>query len=373
MAELAIIGKLPGYNSNIDADHKFVENLKKGITYVDLYPSSYVAAGRLGEVIANSSGTFDALKNFGSAAANLFKSPGLFELDPSSVSAANDPSGQMFTGMLSRMSTDFELSSDFAKKKALRIIAANDSTFTEVFTNSFDATNPIAEGYNKLKGVMQGSPLGMIAKGGKAYSHSQMMQLIGKANVEIGNHGGSTVAGLTELMVGAAFGLNIASPVQWSGSSYNSTLTMFIKLISPTGQPKCIQRNILEPLLYLVAAATPITTYGVVYGYPLLWQVHAHGITNFRLGGIAAMSVTRGSFETTFTKALQPTVIDVRLTIIPLLTDFATQTLNEGIGSIYKQPQYLGVQNPADIKRGTMNNGPVARENTQPEIVSVKL
>jgi len=371
MAELAIIGKLPGYNDNIDSDHKFVDNLKKGITYIDLYPSSYVAAGKLNQVVQNSTGVFDAMKNFGSAAANLFKSPGLFELDPSSVSAKNDPSGQMFTGMLKRMQDDFELSHDFAGKKALRIIAANDSTFTEVFTNSFDATNPIVEGYNKLKGMAQGSPLGMLAKGGKAYSHTSMMQLIGNANVAINNKSG--LSGLTELFVGAAFGLNIASPVQWSGSSYNSTLTMFIKLISPTGQPKCIQRNILEPLLYLVAAATPITTYGVVYGYPLLWQVHAHGITNFRLGGIAAMSVTRGSFETTFTKSLQPTVIDVRLTIIPLLTDFATQTLNEGIGSIYKQPQYLGVQNPADIRRGTMNKGPVARENTKPEIVSVKL
>jgi hypothetical protein len=182
----------------------------------------------------------------------------------------------------------------------------------------------------------------------------------------------------TQLLQGAAYGLNIAAPDLWSSSQYTSNLSIFIKLISPTGQKECIKRNIVEPLMHLIAAASPITAFGVVYGYPILWQVHAHGITNFRIGAIAALTLPRGSFETTFTKALQPTIIDVRLTIVSLLNDFATQTdsTDGGVKNIYDKSnsQYLGVQNPADIHRGTFNTGPVGgRKEDSPNIVSVKL
>ncbi len=41
MANRAIIGKIPGYNSNVDAGGVFEQELKKGITYIDLYPTAF--------------------------------------------------------------------------------------------------------------------------------------------------------------------------------------------------------------------------------------------------------------------------------------------------------------------------------------------
>jgi hypothetical protein len=151
--------------------------------------------------------------------------------------------------------------------------------------------------------------------------------------------------------------MDMAVPTMWNGSSYTSNLTLFIKLVAPVGTSECIQKNILEPILYLLAASSPLTYNGIMYGFPLLWDIQGQGITNFRIGGIQNMSLIRGSFETTFNHLLQPTVIDVRLTLVPLLNDFAVQTNSPNASPIYapENRKYLGVQNPADIKQGLMN------------------
>ncbi len=380
MADIAIIGKIPGYNSRIDAGGVFEKELLKGITYVDLYPTSFTDALGLSEQVR--SGTVSGFDFFGKQLEELFTSPGLVKTVPPGAgnnqqtnAISGDPSYDLFKGVLTRMQESFKLDSSFTEATSLRIVAANDSTFTETFTNAFDQENIVVGTYNKFKAMANNIPLiPTIVKGAKAMDYSAMQDLVGGIHKNINNQTGWNSLG--DLMSGSILGMNIAAPQLWSASQYNSTLTLFIKLVSPTGQRECIQKNILEPLLYLLAAASPITSYGVVYGYPLMWQVNAQGITNFRVGSIAALSIIRGSFETTFTKALQPTIVDVRLTIIPLLADFAVQTNADNTPSIYtdEAASSLGVQNPADIVRGTMNNGPMGtRTQTEPKMVSVKI
>ncbi len=386
MAEIAIIGRVPGYNTNTDLGGDFEKELKKGITYIDMFPTAYTDTlellGAAGAPAEAPPGVSDTLKLFGSALNRLFKSPGLVKTVPPGKSTSSvigttgaDPSYAMFKGVLTRMQEAFDIEPGFAAAKSLRIVAANDSTFTETFTNAFDAENSIVTGFNGLKNTINSVPvLPQIFKGAKSFDSMSAMNLVGGMYNSINNSTG--LKSLAELASGAAVGMNIAAPQMWSASQYNSTLTLFVKLVSPTGSPHCIRKNILEPLLYLIAASSPVTGYGMVYGYPLMWQVHAHGITNFRIGSIAALSIIRGSFETTFTKSLQPTVVDVRLTIIPLLADFAVQTNADNTPSIYTDENsvFLGVQNPADIVRGTMNKQPMAgRTFTPEEIVSVKI
>ncbi len=384
MEEMAIIGRIPGYNVKIDSTHEFEQELLKGITYIDMYPTSYTDS--LG-LLANASKatsvsnifSTDALNFFGDQLAKLFESPGLVQSVPpakSSTVNGQDPSSALFQSVLKRMEDSFGLTKGFAKKKSIRIVAANDSTFTEVFSNSFGAENVVTSMFESAKTMANNIPYtSQATKAVRSFDSLAMQNLVGFAHKNLNETTGSTT--LASILSGVALGLNIAAPKIWSNSQYDSTLTLFIKLISPTGQPDCIRKNILEPLLYLIAASSPVTAYGVVYGYPLMWQVHAHGITNFRIGSVAALSIIRGSFETTFTKALQPTVVDVRLTIIPLLTDFASQTNLSNADSIYdkKNESFLGVQNPADVVRGTMNKGPVGNhpEAKTPSIVSVRI
>ncbi len=376
MANQAIIGKIPGYNSNIDAGGEFEKELKKGITYVDLYPTAFT------DTLDLARGSGSETDFFGTQLDKMFTSAGLVKTIPPGQyndqitnAKSGDPSYELFKGVLTRMQKGFGLDESFKDAESIRIIAANDSTFTETFTNAFDGENVITSGFNYAKGKIGGNSLmAGITKGVKSFDSMAMQNLVGAAYAGINNATGWATLG--DLLSGAALGMNIAAPQIWSASQYNSTLTLFVKLVSPTGQPWCIRKNILEPLLYLLAASSPITAYGVVYGYPLMWQVNAQGITNFRIGAIAALSIIRGSFETTFTKALQPTVVDVRLTIIPLLSDFAVQTNAANTDNIYDKDMAsnLGVQNPADVVRGTMNQGPMGgRSQNDPNIISVRI
>ncbi len=376
-SDRVIIGKIPGYNTNIDYEKEFEKELRKGLTFIDLYPTSYTDSLGLTDKLRESSATNSA--SFSKMLEELFVSPGMVRSTPSSTGGGaftGDPSQELFTSVLTRMQQSFKLPPAFAAAKSLRIVAANDSTFTETFSNSFGAENVIVSGFNAAKDFASRVPfLPSVIKGTKSFDSMALQQMVGGMFQSASNATASET--FAELATGAALGMNIGAPQIWSASQYNSTLTLFIKLISPTGQPECIRKNILEPLLYLIAASSPITAYGMVYGYPLMWQVHAHGITNFRIGSIAALSIIRGSFETTFTTALQPTVIDVRLTIIPLLNDFAVQTTTDA-PSIYddERVDYLGVQNPADTFRGTMNTGPIGsrgKDNPAPKITTIAI
>ncbi len=337
----AVIGRIPGYNQNIDSSGEFAKELLKGVTFIDLRPMTYVFDSKLIE--SGGSNFFDNLKKPLSGTA-LFKR----EIEPSK---------KIFKGILSRMQKDFGLSDNFAETDMIRIIGANDSTFTETFSNSYDERNgvlgAIKTGTDKISGTGLAQGARMLSKGLKSYSHASMIEMTGNLANTINSAGGG--AGMSDILAGALVGLDMAMPTMWQQSNYSSTLTLFIKLVAPVGTPECIQKNILEPILYLLAAGSPLTYSGIMYGFPLLWDVQAHGITDFRLGGIAAMSLIRGSFETTFNHLIQPTVVDVRLTLIPLLNEFAAQT-DSSPKSIHNNPDSLGVQNPSDIVRGITNS-----------------
>jgi hypothetical protein len=355
----AVIGRVPGFNKNTDKDGEFARQLLKGVTFVDLLPMSY----RVSEVVAKMD-----IKTLFNQLSEIIKKPSIFEADSESMM-------KIFSGVLERMQNDFGLSKGFADASMIRIIGANDSTFTETFSNDFGQENSLvsmaksaSESLRNANPIIRSGATAIVS-GIKGFSYSYLINLVGGAAKNLGNLTGQNL--LSELLTGAFFGMNIAAPKQWGGSSYSSTLNMFIKLVAPVGSPECIKKNILEPLLYLLAAASPITYGGSMYGFPLLWDVQAHGITNFRLGAIAAMTITRGSFETTFNYLLQPTIVDVRLTIVPLLTDFAVQT-SDSDQSIYTDEAagYFGVQNPSDLKRGVTNE----RAGMEPEqILSIRL
>ncbi len=365
----AIIGKIPGYNANIDSTHEFEQELLKGVTFVDLRPMTYQLGTAIGG--STSTGAIDNVLNFFDGVFNDLvkaqKMNGLFKKD-STVSK------EVFRRVLDRMQDDFKLSEDFADKDMIRIVCANDSTFTEQFSNSFGGENGIATMVNAAKTKWSDSKMGFLQKGLKSYSHADMIDLAGSMHNATSGLGASA----SDIATGVAFGMNIATPTTWDSSQYTSTLSVFLKLVAPIGTEECVQRNIVEPMMYLLAASSPLTYSGLMYGFPLLWDVQAHGITNFRIGAIAALSFIRGSFETTFNTNLQPTVIDVRLTIVPLLNDFAVQpddSIDSDVftDSIYKNPDSLGVQNPLDVWTGTMNRHPNASRKSDSTILTIKL
>lgn len=327
--ETAIIGRLPGYNTNIDTNGQFVSQLLKGLTFIDLIPTSYRA----------SIGATDAITNLG---ALLSKGTPF-----SHMSGETEPT-KIFKNVLKGMEAGLKLDGGFADVNSIRIIGANDSTFTENLANSFDGVNVIDTGLAAAKSRAKEGAIGKLVSAIKSYNHENAVKIF--TDQSMANNT------LTQIAKGTLMGVNFARPSTWQQSQYTSTLTMFIKLVSPSGHEECIKRNILAPIMYLLAAGSPLTVHGFAYGLPMLWDVRAHGITRFKAGSIAAMTISRGSFETTFNDKYQPTVIDIRLTIIPLLQDFAVEHNTNTPGKLYKDDGSLGVQHPGDIYTGTINS-----------------
>jgi len=373
LKEVGIIGRIPGYNENIDTNNEFAHELLKGVTFIDLKPASY----KLLDVLGADGGFNTAM---GGDLGKLLKSSSIFKTDTTKLP-------EVFAGILNRMQKDFNLSNDFAGKNTLRIIAANDSTFTESFSNDFGDENSIISGVksiasklgnmpgktgtikNKMNSAISGvkTLTGIAGKGVQGLSYADNIALAGMMAKKLDGASGS--AGLADLMAGAFFGMNLAAPKQWRSSQYSSQLTLFVKLVAPVGSPECVKRNIVEPIMYLLAASSPLTYAGSMYGFPLLWNVQAHGITNFKVGAITSMAIMRGSFETTFNHLLQPTIVDVRLTITPLISDFAVQT-DTGAPSAYKDEVALGATNPGDLHRGMTNSSGL---QIKEDILTIKL
>ena len=71
-------------------------------------------------------------------------------------------------------------------------------------------------------------------------------------------------------------------------------------------------------------ACSPITFDGVSFGYPPIWKVETEGLGTSNLSAITAMTISRGGQDTMFNRYNQPTNVDVRLTVEPLVQGFAT-------------------------------------------------
>lgn len=311
--DIGIVGRIPGYNKNIDQTGIFEKQLLSGLTFIDLIPNTYNFA------LFNK--TADAAKDLDYYDALVNRTEGVITRDyiySQGTQASTTKITEVFNGALQKMKEGLDLPNNYKSDiKMLRIIAANDSTFNQNLSTQMGKEA-------SFMGIIKNSKI--FAKASQMVSGGFISNSPGKAidifSTSVSN---DTKSVFSEILAGKLSGATFSSPKAWSDSSYNSSLTVMLKLISPTGDPDSIKRNILQPLSYLIAAASPITQKGIVYGYPFMWDVRARGIARFKLGYIANISLNSGTFETTYNIKLQPTIIEVRLTISPLIQDFSSQ------------------------------------------------
>jgi len=330
MAEqnVAIIGKIPGYGQDLDYKNTFGKILLRDVTYIDLIPATYsVNLGMIG-VNGNISDFYNYTSGSGASTViqifkNVIANLGTYSLGQFKKGLDGIPN--LLPSDREAMEKKAEaICNVWSKTSSIRIMGANDSTFTETISNNFQDNNSGSNlpnmGSMALNKVMPGvnDMLGSETLIGK-------FQNMGYSNALDALTAASTQSGLISLLSGRVLGVQFATPNTWQSSSYNSTLNIFIKLASPSGDPVSIYKNITLPILTMMSAGSPITINGVTYAMPLVWDVRAYGITHFKIGAIAAMTISRGSYETVFNSAKQPLLVDVRLTIVPLMQDFAVQ------------------------------------------------
>lgn len=352
------IGKIPSYNDKIDStDINYQERLKNNLTITTFEPIGYninlSSTGVGGMWGANGEKNEQKLikqsiYKIGSELNTSFK---LNDKAISTTSALNN-----WLNMQKQVLPGSALTNAC---KSFSIIATNDSTVNETISNDYTAnkindapsmlgaiSSSLAKGWDSAKGLA-----GLTAASTTSLDSTAMISFLKeKNNVTSGNQ-------LYALLLSQAIGIQTALPKIWQRSDYNNTSSFTIKLISPSGREKDVRKHIIAPLTLLTLACSPITFDGVSYGYPPIWKIHAKGLLNINLAAITAMVITRGGQDTLFNNKNQPTNIDVRITVEPLVNGFATALMD----SVTYEPDANGhvsmlVANPKAITESLISN-----------------
>lgn len=379
----ATIGSLPGYNKNIDPKGDYAKKLLSNINKVVLKPVGYSvdftgmsvefmqllkAIGEDGE----GSITNDNNKNNNSGNV-LFKigKDANFSMQYGDNDIGTEEALKIWKSILaanaslSPTETTFKLDPNV---ESLHILGANDSTFTEVLSNNYKPSFIDSGSTSKVQQFM-----------GSLKNFNIAHQLFTAFDADAGRaimRSSSSDSDILNMLSGKSLGYQTTLPKEWYNSSYQSGLQLLIRLVAPSGHYTDVYKYILQPLMYLICAASPVTYNGVSYGFPPLWRVEAEGLQTIPLAGISALTISRGGTDTIFNKWNQPLNIDVRMSLESIIDGFATFASQDAKTKYYdKQDPLSGgraslVTNPKDIMDSftyLTTNGANAKE------ISVKL
>jgi len=331
---IKIIGSMPAYNLTTDPIGYFGNKLLRDVTFIDLFPASYSLNT---DILSN---TMDLIK--GSATKNPITGANTLYKYSSGANATQityKAYKSAIKNIQNYLKTSWQnLNNSYADEiyrwdemlvagnnlinnmekdtSGIRILGVNDSMFTETMGNSFSEHSGIQE---LTEHIYQSTSqklghninaIGTLQK----LDYESSLKVIGTV---------SSKNAFLDVFTGKMLGIEYSTPHVWKGSSYGSTLSLFLKLASPSGDPYSVLKYITIPLMHLIAAGAPLTANGVTYGMPLVWDTRAYGITRFKVGAISSITISRGSYETVFNIMKQPLILDVRLTIMPLISDYA--------------------------------------------------
>jgi hypothetical protein len=340
-----VIGKIPGYNSAINGNSNinYENRLLNNLTVTHFTPVGYsIDFGGAGSIyrIGKDLKPSNSLNNSGI----LNESGFLSSLNINAVSTYSALS-QWKDMQLGIGLKDPNIIESF------KIIATNDSTIMETLSNQY-RDNYLEDLASKFT---NNSVLSAVSTGfTKAMPSLDTSAALGILSTLNGVKSDALPSGVVQqtasVLFGKMIGIQSSFPKIWDRSNYNNTSSLTIKLVSPSGHPKDVMKYVIEPLRYLILAASPVTFDGITYGFPPLWNVEAKGMISMKLAGISALSISRGGPDTVFNKDNQPTNIDVRMVVEPVVAGFASPmstTINNEINP--DGYTHMIVQNPNSI------------------------
>ncbi len=206
----------------------------------------------------------------------------------------------------------------------LRLLTNADSSYTDTFNNEFgpnkinQAANAIASTFDDVRNTIK-------SFGGSA---DVMVDSITKGNSQTAaalERAKSGYAGDTATMIENILlkGRRMSLPKIYTGSGYTPQFNASIKLVSPYGSPKAIQKFIVEPIIYLLLMTCPDTNDGLTYGGYTFLKIKAYGITDINLGYLSNLNITRGGQDVPTNKRGQPLTVTVTFTVQTAIEGFA--------------------------------------------------
>ena len=305
------IGKIPGYNSRIDKGDStlsYQDKLKSNLTLINFEPIGYSI--QMGSIT-------DSTK-----ASHVYKIGKELNIttDIPMTNTSVSTKGALYQWKRMQELSPLKDLNGALITESFNLIGTNDSTINETLGNSYEPSI-LSKGLDSLSSSKLGQSTSLLAGGAKTLDSGLMVSMLESAGNAAGN------ANLLNLL-GTTVGFQHSFPEVWKRSEYNNTSSFMIKLVAPSGHPDDVVELIIKPLLVIILAGSPITSDGMTSGFPPLWRIRAKGLVDINIGAIKAITINRGGQDTVFNKYNQPTNIDVRITVEPIVSGFATAYKN---------------------------------------------
>lgn len=307
--ELFIIGKPCKFPKEIDPNGRINKLLKAKMNVVDLIPCDYKMDITKDGDKEGIHGLVPTIK-FGKATQDFSKICGNYGLQVASGIRIYTTDETTSMDNFNNQYTDnfFQGVADRASE-----MGQNLKAFQRSINSNMDTT--LANAAQNLKDE------GMNLISGAASSAADFLEIDPETQSQISQG----VSGMADVAIEAMIsGKRISFPQIWTTSSYDPSLTLQVKLVSPYGTPEAVKEFIIKPITYLLILGTPKTDDGVSYGHPFPLTIKAYGLGYTPLGGITNISLRRGGGDTSFNLFRQPLTVDVSITFQYLNAGFAT-------------------------------------------------
>lgn len=310
--EMKDIGNILSFRNAIDQDKRVTKHIRSNLATVDLIPVDYTLK-------------MDVLTRKEMAVEYDFETP---------------------IAVYQAICENYKLDNSYG---GIRLWLTDDTQSFEEYSHHF-SQNTIERGINSLSG--RGRELRQILQStGNSSKVNQMFDRGGEIAQGMVESGVQSISGaisgamgfvqtgqdaalkqqIEEAVVGAAStaasivfqGKQVSLPKIWSGSEFQPTLTLNLKLVSPYGHKEAIAKYIIEPLLYILILSAPRSTDGLSYGLYQPIKIKGYGLSNINLGAVTSVSIRRGGRSTSYNVWKQPLILDVAISAMPLCGGFA--------------------------------------------------
>ena len=294
-----VIGKIPGYNQQIDPDTIYAKRLIDKMTIVDLEPIA----------IKVNQGIVDQLTS-----KTTKISIGQLNGAITSIPVWDD-----FNRVMSLHQEYLQTYNPGAKYGAIRLIATADSAINNAYSHTY-AESPIDGILTSMWATIKNSD-NFMGKTASVIDMATKAQMIYKAYS--GNQYSASASSSLMEIANALSNYRVKFPRLWDGTMTTDILNLNIKLTSPSGEPEAIERYIIEPIIILFIMSAPLSHTGMDFGVPFTYRLKAPGIADYDLAAINNISLDRGGPDVVYNRYGQPLTVNVRLSLLPLSTDAA--------------------------------------------------
>jgi hypothetical protein len=230
------------------------------------------------------------------------------------------------------------------EKSGLRVVTSGTSSYSEHIENAFSgnmistSVNETFAVTNKFRQLAGSGGLTPEEISNKVKTSGNFQKTVDAMKGVKEGWGGDAMQLAEDLIFK---GRQLSLPKIYTGTTYTPSFQGQIKLVSPYGSPKAIQKHILEPLVYFLLLVSPDTSDGVSFGGYTFLKVKGYGICDISLGYLTNLTITRGGGESVSNKYGQPLSVTVGFNIASAFDGFACVNGDSSMeGTKLRKPGY---------------------------------